>query len=195
VPQKTPGFFWQVSWSNKFFELKRCVCVCVRSRTDKPCDFLDTSIDILRTLPSSELGQECSCLSSWAGCCSYWLTLGSWPEPWTMDMKMVVLSCLPILWQVRAIDYRREDGRFPVSMSFVTISNPDSLSSSETGVNPSIRSWKKHLSEWARCQKAICSIYFTKKWRADTLPPGLEFDSFKPWLKSGIFKCISWLNG
>jgi hypothetical protein len=24
---------------------------------------------------------------------------------------------------------------------------------------------------------------------------GLEFDNFKPRLKSGIFKCISWLNG
>jgi hypothetical protein len=23
---------------------------------------------------------------------------------------------------------------------------------------------------------------------------GLKFDDFKPWLKSGIFKCISWLN-
>jgi hypothetical protein len=25
--------------------------------------------------------------------------------------------------------------------------------------------------------------------------PGLEFDNFKPWRKSGIFKCISWLDG
>jgi hypothetical protein len=24
---------------------------------------------------------------------------------------------------------------------------------------------------------------------------GLEFDDFELWLKSGIFKCISWLNG
>jgi hypothetical protein len=29
----------------------------------------------------------------------------------------------------------------------------------------------------------------------DFIQPGLEFDSFKPRLKSGIFKCISWLNG
>ncbi len=53
---------------------------------------------------------------------------------------------------------------------------------------------KKHLSDWARCQKAIDGSYFTKKWRAETLQPGLEFDSIKPRLKSGIFKCISWLN-
>ncbi len=52
-----------------------------------------------------------------------------------------------------------------------------------------------HLSEWARGQKAFGGIYFTKKWRAETLQPGLEFDNFKPRLKSGIFKCISWLNG
>jgi hypothetical protein len=79
-------------------------------------------------------------------------------------------------------------------MSRVTIANLDLLSNSETGVNPGIRSWKKHLSDWARCQEAIGGIYFTKKWRAETIQPGLEFDNFKPWLNSGIFKCISWLN-
>jgi hypothetical protein len=36
------------------------------------------------------------------------------------------------------IDYRREDGHFPVSVSCVTISNPDLLSRSETGVDPGI---------------------------------------------------------
>ncbi len=82
-----------------------------------------------------------------------------------------------------------------VIFSRVTISNPDFLSSSETGVEPGIRSWKKHWSEWARCQKAVGGIYFTKKWRTDTLQPGLEFDNFKLRLKSCIFICISWLNG
>ncbi len=53
---------------------------------------------------------------------------------------------------------------------------------------------KKHLSEWASCQKAIGGIYFTKKRRAETLQPGLEFDNFKSRLQSGIFRCISWLN-
>ncbi len=42
---------------------------------------------------------------------------------------------------------------------------------------------KKHLSEWARRQKLIGGIYFTKKWRAETLRPGLELDNFKPQLK------------
>jgi hypothetical protein len=35
-----------------------------------------------------------------------------------------------------------EEGRFPVAASCVTISNPDSLFSCETGANPGIRSWK-----------------------------------------------------
>jgi hypothetical protein len=38
------------------------------------------------------------------------------------------------------LEYSREDGRFPVSASFVTLSNPDFTSSSETGVNHGIRS-------------------------------------------------------
>jgi hypothetical protein len=33
------------------------------------------------------------------------------------------------------------------------------------------------------------------KSRAETSQPGSEFDNFNPRLKSGIFKCISWLNG
>ncbi len=96
--------------------------------------------------------------------------------------------------QRQSIDHRCEEGRFQVSASFVTISNPDSLSSCETGVDPGIRSWRKHSSDWARCQKAIGDIYFTKKGRAETLQPGLELDNFQRRLKSGIFKCISWLN-
>jgi hypothetical protein len=97
---------------------------------------------------------------------------------------------------VLSTDYRCEDGHFFfVSASSVTIPNLDLLSSIETGVDSRIRSWKKHLSQWAQCQKAIGGIYFTKKWRAETLRPGLEFDNFKPRLKSGIFKCISWLDG
>ncbi len=48
----------------------------------------------------------------------------------------------------QTIDYRCEDGRFPVSVSYLTISNPDLLSSIETGVNPGIRSWKStYLNE------------------------------------------------
>ncbi len=77
--------------------------------------------------------------------------------------------------------------------SCVTNSNPDSLSSSETGVYPG-KELKKHLSDWARCQKAIGGIYFTKKWRSETIQPGLEFDNFKPPFKRGIFNCIFSLN-
>jgi hypothetical protein len=67
-----------------------------------------------------------------------------------------------------AIDYRCEDGRFPLSVSCVTISNLDLLSSSETGVNHGMISWKStDLSElW--CRKAIGGIYSRKMWRGDT---------------------------
>ncbi len=57
-----------------------------------------------------------------------------------------------------------------------------------------IWSWNKHLPEWARWQKAIGGIYYTKRWRAETPQPGLEFENYKPWLESSIFKCISWLK-
>jgi hypothetical protein len=93
------------------------------------------------------------------------------------------------------LDYRCEGGRSQASPSWVTIWNPNSLSSSETGVNPGIRSREKHTSDWAKSQKAIGGIYVTKKWRAETLQPGMEFDIFKPQLKSSIFNCVSQLNG
>jgi hypothetical protein len=45
---------------------------------------------------------------------------------------------------------------------------------------------------WAQCQKAIGSIYFTKKWGAETLQPGLEFDNFKPWIEGRILTSPDW---
>jgi hypothetical protein len=54
---------------------------------------------------------------------------------------------------------------------------------------------KKPFCDRARCQKAICGIYFTKNWRAETRQPGLEFGNIKPRLQIGIFKCITWLKG
>ncbi len=63
-----------------------------------------------------------------------------------------------------AIDYRREDGPFPVFASCVTISHPDSLSSSETGVNPGIRSWKYTcLNELDARKPLVVSISQTSK--------------------------------
>jgi hypothetical protein len=69
----------------------------------------------------------------------------------------------------------------------VTIMNPESLSSTETGVDPEIRSWKNHLSKWARRKKAIGVVYFTKKWKVETLQRGLGIGSFKPRLKGCNF--------
>jgi hypothetical protein len=54
------------------------------------------------------------------------------------------------------MDYRREDGRFPVSTSSVAISNPDSLSSSEPEVNPGIRSCKSTNLNELNVRKLLC---------------------------------------
>ncbi len=80
--------------------------------------------------------------------CVRWVLWRSWPK---VRINVFIRLILPI-------DYKREDERLPVSASCVTISNPDSLSSSETGVNPGIKSEKKPLSDRARCQTAIGGI-------------------------------------
>jgi hypothetical protein len=67
---------------------------------------------------------------------------------------------------------------FSVSACCVSILNLGLPSSSETGVYPGIRSWKMHLSEWARSQKSIMESISRRKWRAETLQPGLDFDNF-----------------
>jgi hypothetical protein len=80
-----------------------------------------------------------------------------------------------------------EDGCFLVSASCVTISNPDSLSSSETGVNPEIRSWKSaHLMSliseypwWYLVLKEVKSWDSTNRFRIGKfLNPG-----FKPYFQ------------
>jgi hypothetical protein len=83
---------------------------------------------------------------------------------------------------------------FLVSASGVTFSNHQPPRS-ETVFDPAGRRWKKYSSELDGCQKSIGVIYFTKKWRAETLiQRGLQFDDFELWLESCIFKCISWLT-
>jgi hypothetical protein len=106
------------------------------------------------------------------------------PETPKQCKKLMIRTKHSIVWfllfSVVSLDYRCGDGRFLVSSSCVTYSNPISLSSNETGDNPGIRSWKLQLSDWAQYQKAIGGVYFTKKLRPETLQPGLEFDNFKP---------------
>jgi hypothetical protein len=51
------------------------------------------------------------------------------------------------------------------------------------------RHLKKLLAERAGCKEAFGGIYFIyrrRKWRSKTQELGLEFDNFKPLLKSGI---------
>ncbi len=95
----------------------------------------------------------------------------------------------------KSIGYRCEDGRLPLSASCVAISNPDLLYSSETGVDPWMRSWKKRLSECVQCQKAIGGIYFTKRVKNWDSTAWFRIWHVQTQAWSGIFKCVSWLNG
>ncbi len=93
------------------------------------------------------------------------------------------------------IDYRCKNGRF-LSVSCTTTSNTGLLSSSETRVNPGIRSWKStYQNELDDRKPLVVSIsQRSEELRLHNLA-GLEFDNFKPRLERDIFKCISWLNG
>ncbi len=61
---------------------------------------------------------------------AYWF--GYIPQPWRNQGEKTL--------GIFIVDYRREDGRFPVSENWLTISNPDSLSNSDTGINSGMRS-------------------------------------------------------
>ncbi len=61
-----------------------------------------------------------------------------------------------------SIDYGSDDGRFPVSATCVTLSNPESLSSSETKVTLENK-MNKALIRIFGCQEATGGIYFRKK--------------------------------
>jgi hypothetical protein len=100
-----------------------------------------------------------------------------------------------VLFPFLCLDYRCEDGRFPVPASCVTISNPDSLSSSETGVNPGIRSWKNTYLNELDVRKPLVQSISQKSEELRLYNLVWNLKNFKPLLKSGIFKCISWLNG
>jgi hypothetical protein len=70
-----------------------------------------------------------------------------------------------------AIEYRCADGRFLMSPRGVAIPNQNYLSSSETRVNASLKTWKSHLSQSNWCQESIGGICFLNKWRAASLRP------------------------
>jgi hypothetical protein len=93
----------------------------------------------------------------------------------TIDVKMVVFWCPGVAWQNEApICFRVVKQRLILRYKF-----------------------EKELISWFSSSSISQSHWwclFHKKWRAETLQPGLEFDNLKPRLKSGTFKCISLLN-
>ncbi len=62
---------------------------------------------------------------------------------WTIDVKMVVLRCPWVEGQFQTLICFPAVKQSALSVSWGTISNSDLLSSSETEVDPGIKSWKK----------------------------------------------------
>jgi hypothetical protein len=62
-------------------------------------------------------------------------------------------------------------------------------------VNPRIKSWKIHLTEWGGLQTAAGSIFFSQRREELGLYHLVHEENYKPLFESGIFKSISWLNG
>ncbi len=88
----------------------------------------------------------------------------------TTDVKMAVFQCPLVAWQ------------FQTPIRFQAV---------EQGI---ILEWEaEEALVWMRSMSG--GIHSTKKWRAETLQPGLEFDNFKHRFKIGYSECISWLNG
>ncbi len=112
---------------------------------------------------------------------------------YTRTMEFLIL--VSGIHMVRTIDYRCDNGRFPVSVSWLSSPKPTLLSSSEPQVKLGIGSQEKRLSESAQCQQAIGGIYFTETWRPEALLGGLEIGKSQPRSKVCNFECMSWLNG
>ncbi len=75
------------------------------------------------------------------------------------EIRRKLIPDRSVIWIWRTIDYRCKDISLQVSASWMTILNPDSLSRSETWVNPGIRSWKStYLNELAVRKPLVVSI-------------------------------------
>ncbi len=88
-----------------------------------------------------------------------------------MDVKMVVLPVPQVSWQYQT------PIRFPAVKPGLILQEAE-----------------KALLV-INSMSAIGGIDFTKKWRAETLQRGLEFDNFKPRVKSCTFERIFCVNG
>jgi hypothetical protein len=78
----------------------------------------------------------------------------------------------------------------------MTKSNLESLSSSETEVNPAREVEESTYMNVLDVRKPLVFSISQGSEEQRLLQSGFEFDSFKPRLRSGVFKCISisWLN-
>jgi hypothetical protein len=88
--------------------------------------------------------------------CQSWASTGRW------NQFVKLFQFATIINPSFPIDFGCEDSRCLVSESWVAISNPDFLSSSETGVNPVMRSWKSTF--WmSSMSEGLCWNLFHKE--------------------------------
>jgi hypothetical protein len=89
-----------------------------------------------------------------------WVRLGS-----VVTKSMYIASITPnYIRRHKHIDYRRDDdSRFPESASWVTIFKPRFAFQQLNSCYSWNKKMKKHLFEWARCQKTFGGILFHKE--------------------------------
>ncbi len=97
------------------------------------------------------------------------------------------------------MDFRCEGGNFPVSSSSVTISNPHSLSSSETGINHEKKEILKKMTKVLTWMSSIleshrCYLFYSEEKSYDCTT-WFRIWQFQTPAQIGVFKWISWLNG
>ncbi len=98
---------------------------------------------------------------------------------WAIFFPTLQALVVPLFWEINVscscrgnIDYRCVGGRFPVSASCVTISNPESLSSCKTEVNPEKKKKLKRAIIWMSLMLENNQLYLfhqeVKRWDPTT---------------------------
>jgi hypothetical protein len=126
---------------------RSCFC-CFFSRPNKPVYLFGAMFTKSLSLV---LDSACTCMH----CDSESFTV-----KWSGGNKKEILFIERIRRSAACIDFRFEYGCSPLSASCVTISNPDLVSSSDTGVKSGIRNWKStYLIELDVRKPLVVSIF------------------------------------
>jgi hypothetical protein len=135
--------------------------------------------------------------------------LPSHPRPDFLSSYIVLVRCVTFPeWRLKSLSYllTPQSARNRPHHCFNTVSSANQLShasllkllSEKVSANyfrlRIYRGWKA-LSWMSSMSESPCGFSYSKKWRAESLQHGLDFDSLNPGLKIGIFELISWMNG